>query len=271
MAEGPVVDPWRELRACTRARIALGRSGASLPTAGLLEFGLAHARARDAVHAAVRFEALRERLVTAGITVIEVHSAAADRERYLQRPDLGRRLDAHGAARLDGIELQGRPDVVFVVADGLSAEAVQRHAMPLLSAVLQRMGGAATAAPVVLAHQARVALGDEIGERLRARQVVVLIGERPGLSAHDSLGIYLTHEPRIGRSDAERNCISNVRPEGLAYEAAAARLLSLMAGARRLGCSGVALKDESAAGGVARLERSLERPSFGLGSEPRAD
>lgn len=248
MAEGPIADPWRELRAWTRARIALGRSGASLPTAGLLEFGLAHARARDAVQARAQFDALREHLLAAGRAVIEVHSAASDREQYLKRPDLGRRLDAHSAARLDAVESAARPEAVFVVADGLSAEAVQRNALPLLLAVFARLGRGGEAAPVVLARQARVALGDEIGERLRARQVVVLIGERPGLSAHDSLGIYLTHEPRIGRTDAERNCISNVRPEGLAYEAAAARLLSLMAGARRLGCSGVALKDESAEG-----------------------
>ncbi|MGY8526682.1 ethanolamine ammonia-lyase subunit EutC [Paracidovorax citrulli] len=242
-------NPWDRLRQFTNARIALGRAGNAQPTAALLAFGLAHAQARDAVHQPLALEPLARDLETAGFGCLHAHSAAPDREHFLRRPDLGRRLDEASRQTL-GAATAGVPfDVVFVIADGLSAQAAQRHALPVLLAVRElltdwRLG------PVVLAQQSRVALGDEIGQLLGARQVVVMIGERPGLSSPDSLGLYLTHDPRPGRTDAERNCISNVRPEGLPYRAAAARLVWLLRGAAQLGCSGVRLKDDSGGEGL---------------------
>ena len=239
-------DPWEHLRSYTRARIALGRAGDSLPTGALLEFGLAHARARDAVHTPLDADALQAALAVEGFgAMLPAHSAAADRAQYLRRPDLGRRLDSSSRAHLADLHVDAS-DVLFVIADGLSARAAQQHAVPLLIETRARLPGWSFG-PVVLAEQARVALGDEIGTLLRARQVVVLIGERPGLSSPDSLGVYLTHAPRVGLTDADRNCISNVRPEGLQYGQAAHKLAWLLAGARRLGLSGVGLKDDSEA------------------------
>jgi ethanolamine ammonia-lyase small subunit len=240
-------DPWFSLRQLTAARIALGRSGSSLPTAAHLEFQLAHALARDAVHTTLERDTMLTRLAPLGLGCIPARSAVRDRLEYLRRPDLGRRLDEASAAALDAATLNA--DAAFVVADGLSALAVHRHAVPLLEEVtgqLLRTGW--TLAPVVLAEQARVALGDEIGERLGAGMVVVLIGERPGLSAPDSLGVYLSWAPRVGLTDAERNCISNVRPAGLAYADAARRLLYLMREARRRRLTGVRLKEEAGQG-----------------------
>lgn len=237
------VDPWQALRAHTAARIALGRSGVSLPTEELLRFGCAHAQARDAVHLPLDADALCATLEAAGWPTLQVHSAAPDRATYLLRPDLGRMLDEASAARLAGQE--GGFDVQLVVGDGLSSLAVSRHAAPLIAEVRSRAPAAWRFGPVVVARQARVALGDPVGELLRARLVVVLIGERPGLSSPDSLGIYLTWAPRRGRSDAERNCISNVRPEGLGYAQAARRLVWLVQEAWRLQLSGVGLKDRS--------------------------
>jgi ethanolamine ammonia-lyase small subunit len=182
-------------------------------------------------------------LSKAGFATLEVHSAAVDRALYLQRPDLGRRLDEAGRELLSRVKGERRPEVVFVIADGLSSCAAASHAVPLLEEVVARLPGWELA-PVVVAEQARVALGDEIGEILEAEQVVMLIGERPGLTSPDSLGIYLTYAPRVGRSDAERNCISNVRPEGLSYAGAADSLAYLLHAARRLKLSGVNLKDE---------------------------
>jgi len=239
-----VADPWQALRALTPARIALGRTGASQPTSAQLAFGLAHAQARDAVHAPLEVAVLADALREAGFEVLHAHSRAADRPTYLRRPDLGRRLDAASLERLRGAAHGARPDLVFVVADGLSAIAVARHAVPLLRAARERLAGWRIG-PVVVAEQARVALGDEVGEALGAGAVALLVGERPGLSSPDSLGVYLTWAPRVGRSDAERNCISNVRPQGLSYARAAATLAGLLEGARRLGATGVALKDES--------------------------
>jgi ethanolamine ammonia-lyase small subunit len=241
-------DPWRALRRLTPARIALGRAGESLPTDAVLEFGLAHARARDAVHAVLDADALGDALLAAGFASLRVHSAAADRAEYLRRPDLGRRLAPQDAARLDARRVADRasPDVVFMVADGLSATAVARHAVPLLAALAPRLSGWQIG-PIVIATQGRVALGDAVGERLGARLIAVLIGERPGLSSPDSLGAYLTHAPRVGRVDAERNCLSNIRPQGLTCELAAERLAGLMTAARRLGRSGLALTEEGAA------------------------
>jgi len=237
-------DPWSALRRHTSARIALGRSGDSLPTSALLEFGLAHALARDAVHLPLDGAALAAALDAAGLAHLAVHSQATDRSVYLRRPDLGRQLTPASLAALEKAAPTTAPDLVFVIADGLSSLAVARHALPLLQASLELLPGWSMA-PVVIAEQARVALGDAIGAALGAGTVVVLIGERPGLSSPDSLGIYLTHHPRPGLSDADRNCISNVRPEGLPYETAARKLTYLLDGARRLGRSGLALKDDS--------------------------
>jgi len=240
-----IADPWGELRQFSAARIALGRAGSSLPTAPLLEFQLAHARARDAVHLPFDAEGVQRHLEERGHAVLRARSKAESRGVYLRRPDLGRRLDSVARAALGECAAESRGfDAVFVVADGLSPLAVHRHAAAVLEPAWQaltRQGW--RLAPVVVAGQARVALGDEIGELLGASQVAILIGERPGLSAADSLGIYLTYAPRVGRTDAERNCISNIRPEGLGYAEAAQTLVRLMRQARRLRLSGVGLKD----------------------------
>lgn len=238
-------DPWPLLRARTTARIGLGSAGAGLPTRHHLDFQLAHARARDAVQSALDVPALTRDLMAGGSSVVALRSAAGDRQTYLQRPDLGRRLGDESVSRLRELG-SGSSDAAFVVADGLSALAVQRHAAPLLALVLAALDvDGWQIAPVSVVEQGRVAIGDEVGELLGARLVVVLIGERPGLSSPDSLGVYLTWEPRVGRTDAERNCISNVRAAGLSYPNAARRLHYLLREARRRGLSGVALKDES--------------------------
>ncbi len=237
-------DPWQQLRRFTAARIALGRAGNSLPTQVLLQIGVAQAKARDAVHETAQPEQLQEQLASLDFEVLRVHSAARDRQQYLLRPDLGRRLDEASRERLQAFGMPAAPDVVFVLADGLSAQARLRHALPLLQ-ILRRELGQWRVGPIILAEMARVALGDEVGEVLHARQLAIFIGERPGLSAPDSLGIYFTHAPKVGRTDAERNCISNVRPEGLQYEIAAKRLLELMRGARLLGRSGIDLNEKT--------------------------
>ncbi|WP_321793975.1 ethanolamine ammonia-lyase subunit EutC [Caballeronia sp. J97] len=239
-------DAWDALRRFTNARIALGRAGSSLPTAPLLAFELAHAQARDAVHQPLDTVALAEALRAAGFETLDARSAAPDRDHYLRRPDLGRQLDDESAQRLAAHGAESASDLAFVAADGLSAFAAQRHVVPLLVRLRPRLGGS-TIAPVVIATQARVALGDRIGELLRAKIVVMMIGERPGLSSPDSLGLYVTYAPRAGRHDAERNCISNVRPEGLDYETAAFKLTWLIDEARRLKLTGVGLKDLSGA------------------------
>jgi ethanolamine ammonia-lyase small subunit len=232
--------PLAQLRNMTPARVALGHAGAGLPTTALLEFQLDHARARDAVHEALDPQRLAADL--APIQVIRVHSLAPDRDTYLQRPDLGRRL---ATACVDALPA-GPYDAVFILADGLSARAVQSHAAPTLKKILAELPGWCVA-PVIIATQARVALGDDIGARLNATFSVVLIGERPGLSAPDSLGAYLTWKPGPGRRDHERNCVSNIRPpHGLSYQEAASRIVWLMRAARRVGLSGVQLKDDSA-------------------------
>jgi ethanolamine ammonia-lyase small subunit len=242
-----VADAWSKLRRLTPARIALGRAGGSLPTQAQLAFQLAHARARDAVHHPLSIESLVAGLATRGREVLTVRSAAADRRTYLQRPDLGRRLDESSRKALAASKAPDDApfDVAFVIADGLSAVAIERNALPFLDAMLPSLPAAQwEIAPPVIAEQARVALGDEIAVALCARMVVVLIGERPGLSSPDSMGIYLTWHPRIGTTDAERNCISNIRKEGLGVDLAARKLLYLMTEARRRRISGISLKDE---------------------------
>ncbi len=249
-AARPVVparsDPWSDLRAFTRARIALGRSGGSLPTAEVIGFSLAHAQARDAVHLPLDVEAIRRELEPTGLPVLNVRSAAADRPTFLMRPDLGRRLSDDSRATLDSI---ARPpaavDLAIVVADGLSALAVHRNAGPLVRALLAQAPPGWSIAPIVVAVQSRVALADDVGERLGARHVAILIGERPGLSSPDSLGVYLTASPRVGRLDSERNCLSNIREGGLDPLMAARKLWWLLGEARRIGTTGVGLKDES--------------------------
>jgi ethanolamine ammonia-lyase small subunit len=238
-------DPWQSLRALTPARIALGRAGVSIPTAAHLDFQLAHARARDAVHHVLDVPGLRRDLQLAGFSSLAVRSAAADRTTYLQRPDLGRRLNPASEEFLRS-EASGGADAAIVVGDGLSARAAQRHAVPVLTALAPRLAAAGwRLAPIVVADQARVALSDEIGHLLGARIALILLGERPGLTSPDSLGGYLTWSPRRGRSDADRNCVSNIRPEGLTCEVAAERLAYLMMEARRRGLTGVALKEET--------------------------
>lgn len=236
-------NPWEALRRHTAARIALGRVGASLPTDEVLRLGLAHAQARDAVHLPLDFIALQTALAADGWPVLRVHSQARDRQTYLLRPDLGRRLREDDDARLR--TQPAAAELVIVVADGLSSSAVQQHAQPLLAALRQRFDTDWTRTPVVLAEQGRVAIGDEIGAALRARLVAVLIGERPGLSSPASLGVYLTYAPRKGRMDSERNCISNVRPEGLVYAQAAHKLAYLCQAALQRQLTGVHLKDDS--------------------------
>ncbi len=238
-------DPWSDLRRHTPARIGLGRSGVALPTAEVLRLAAAHAQARDAVHVALDVTALEAQLRSEGRQCVTVASRAASRDEYLRRPDLGRRLSPADATRLQDLAA-GDVDLAIVVGDGLSAVAVQRHALPLLAALHTLLGDTLTLAPLVIATQARVALADEVGALLRARVALILLGERPGLSSPDSVGAYLTHAPAVGRSDAERNCVSNIRPEGLPPERAAQRIAWLLRESLRRGVSGVALKDDSA-------------------------
>ena len=239
-------NPWQALRRFTAARIALGRSGVSLPTAPQLDFQLAHARARDAVHLPLDHAALAAALTAdSGLPCLALHSAAQNRHVYLQRPDLGRRLD-EASRRLLQAQAGAGYDLAFVIADGLSALAIEQNALPFLRVMLARLAAEHwSLAPLALVDQGRVAVGDEVGQLLGARAVVVLVGERPGLSSPDSMGLYLTWAPQVGLTDASRNCISNVRPAGLRYEEAAYKLHYLLEQSRQRRLSGVALKDET--------------------------
>ncbi|HXA64924.1 MAG TPA: ethanolamine ammonia-lyase subunit EutC [Bryobacteraceae bacterium] len=231
----------KSLREFTPARVDLGRTGHSLPTSELLDFQLAHAKARDAVHLPLDVTSLILELKQKNIPCVMLASEANDRITYLHRPDLGRRLNAESREQL--APLKSEYDAAFVIADGLSALAVHRHAAPLLELVLAKLDW--NIAPVAIVEQGRVGIGDEIGELLGSKLAVVLIGERPGLSSPDSLGIYLTWQPRAGCTDADRNCISNIRAEGLGYGLAAHKLLFLMNESRRLKLSGVQLKERA--------------------------
>ena len=234
------------LRALTPARVGLARTGVSVETRDLLDFQRCHAEARDAVHS--RLEAAALAATLAALThaeVLRLHSAAPDRAIYLQRPDLGRTLDERSRALLAHRAPSAGTSastLALIVADGLSALAVERHAAPLIAELLARIGGRQLA-PVCVVEQARVAIGDEIGQALRAQISVVFIGERPGLSSPDSLGAYITWAPYPGRTDAERNCISNIRAEGLSYAQAAAQLSYYLTEARRRQLTGIALKE----------------------------
>lgn len=241
----PGDDLWTRLVRLTPARIGLGRAGAGLPTREVLKFGLAHAQARDAVHTPMDAAAVAQAIEALGFPTLTVDSGAPDRATYLRRPDYGRRLSPESLQALSASAAEPA-DLALVVADGLSARAVHEGAAAMLAAFrpyAERAGW--RLAPVVIARQARVALGDAAGAALKARAVVVLIGERPGLSSPDSLGLYVTFAPRPGRSDAERNCISNVRPAGLGFDLAAFKLNWLLGQAFARGLTGVNLKDES--------------------------
>lgn len=231
-------DIWARWRSTTQARIGLGRSGDALPTAPLLEFQAAHSRARDAVHGAADFDAIAAALHPH--PTIRVRSQAGDRTTYLQRPDLGRKLDPACELRPGGY------DLALVIADGLSARAIDSHAASVARLCIGKLPDWRIA-PVVLAEQARVALGDEVGERLNAATVAVLIGERPGLSVADSLGIYLTWAPRRGRADSERNCISNIHAAGMSHAAASDLLVWLLREAKRRQLTGINLKVDASA------------------------
>ncbi|MCX7370464.1 MAG: ethanolamine ammonia-lyase subunit EutC [Alphaproteobacteria bacterium] len=230
---------WRDLRRFTDARVALGRAGNALPTAAHLDFQEAHARARDAVWSSLDVAKLEEELSPLGLPLQRVTSQAEERRRFLLRPDLGRRLP-------EGTALpKSLGSIALVIADGLCASGVQQQAPALLSVLVPALIKAGfTPGPIIIAEQARVALGDDVAEAMEAAAVVVLIGERPGLSATDSMGLYITWAARRGSNDAMRNCISNIRPGGLSADFAAAKALWLLAEARKLGATGVALKDE---------------------------
>lgn len=257
LSSAEVIDnPWRKLRRFTDARIGLGRTGVSLPTHEMLGFQLAHAQAKDAVHLPLDVSQLHSKLHALqtfnGTPPFLLQSRALDRFTYLQRPDMGRRLEAASKNQLVTYSESGKKeyDLAIAVVDGLSSKAVQQNVEPFMKTFLKNLAedpalNDLKLAPFSIVQQGRVAIGDEIGELLKAEMVVVLIGERPGLSSPDSLGLYLTWHPKVGRHDAERNCISNIRPAGLSYEEASRKALYLIRESRRLKLSGVNLKDRS--------------------------
>ena len=239
------IDGWTRLKSHTTARIALGRSGSSLPTSEVLGFGLAHAQARDAVHLAFDTGAIAAAVQAMGFEPRLVESAAVSRESYLRRPDLGRRLSDVSRVALQA-NLERGADIGIVIGDGLSATAIHQNVEPLLRALtpllrIKQM----TIAPIAIARNARVALADEVGALQGVRAVLMLLGERPGLSSPDSIGAYLTFDPRVGKNDADRNCVSNIRPGGLTFGEAAHKLVWLIEEAFRMGGTGVQLKDNS--------------------------
>lgn len=250
-------DPWSSLRRHTSARIALGRAGGSLPTAALLDFAVAHAAARDAVHAELDLDRLEASLSPLGLPCLKLGTVATNRQLYLQFPDLGRRLDDASHERLAGCA-DASPDLAIVIADGLSAPAAQRQAFPLLIELLPLLKSEPLRiGPLVLVRNARVALQDEVGFALKARLALILIGERPGLSTAESLGAYLVYDPRLGRTDADRNCVSNIRAGGLTQVDAAAALHYLTVQSLRRRTSGVGLKDERPAVLLSKPEGAL--------------
>jgi ethanolamine ammonia-lyase small subunit len=237
-----------KMRAYTTARVGLRRAGSSLATSELLDMALCHAEARDAVHAKLSAVSLRAQLAERGLQIFSVTSGARDRAEYLRRPDLGRQLSQASRMLLEQVDLapySASERLAIILADGLSAIAVERHALPVIDSLLPLLGEEWQIGPMVIAEQARVAIGDEIGETLRAAVTLLLIGERPGLSSPDSMGAYITWAPRVERTDAERNCISNIRPEGLGYAQAAQRIAGYLNEARRRQLTGVALKEDS--------------------------
>jgi ethanolamine ammonia-lyase small subunit len=245
--DSPVTpDAWNQLREATPARIALGRAGGSLPTREWLQFKAAHAAARDAVHNAFDADGLAAEIAALGVESVVVDSAAPDRFTYLQRPELGRRLTPASEELLESLPRPGAaPDLAIVVSDGLSALAAHRQATAVLAALVPMLSSDNwRLSPIVIARFGRVAVEDQIGQVLGAQIALMLIGERPGLGSPDSLGAYLVFDPRVGNTDANRNCVSNIRPEGLPPAAAAQTLHFLLTEARRRKISGTLLKDE---------------------------
>jgi ethanolamine ammonia-lyase small subunit len=250
-----IENPWALLREYTDARIGLGRSGVSIPTSHSLEFQLAHAQAQDAVHLPLDVEHIVEQLNNNNLNQetylpILLHSQAVNRTAYLQRPDLGRRLNSDSAETLKKINLNKEEpfDLSIVIVDGLSSLAIKENAVNFIDRLLSALTNDTQKwkiAPFTIVQQGRVAIGDEVGELLKAKISLVLIGERPGLSSPDSLGLYLTWSPKVGLTDASRNCISNVRSEGLSYEEAVKKTMYLLKESRRLELSGVNLKDRT--------------------------
>jgi len=238
-------DSWFALRRFTQARIGQGRVGCGTPTSALLDFQLAHAKARDAVHQSWAFDCFAEAVSALGLEPLILTTPITSREQYLQQPDLGRCLDEPSRQRLQ-LHSSKAFDVVLIVSNGLSSTAINSHGLPLLEALVAAYtSNALTLGPICLVPNGRVALADEIGSLLNARLSVIIVGERPGLSAADSLGAYLTYAPRIGNTDAERNCLSNIRPpNGLSYQAAAVKLVYLSQQALQCGFSGITLKDD---------------------------
>lgn len=241
-------NSWRGLRRHTDARIGLGRAGISQPTHVQLQFQLDHAKARDAIHIPLDDAQLVNELEQSGLTCVTCMSQAKDRTTYLQRPDLGRQLDRESVEKLEQWKRQhnGAIQATIVVADGLSTTAIQLHAAKLTQQLVKGLSNEGwTVGPICIVKQGRVAVGDEVGEILNSEVLVLLVGERPGLSSPDSVGIYFTYQPRLGLTDANRNCLSNIRPAGMSFGQATHRLMWLVREARRRGLSGVELKDES--------------------------
>ena len=253
MSELVELDPFRRFREVTRARIGIGRTGDAMTTREVLDFQLSHARARDAVLGDVDFNAMEQALAL--MTMLRVHSKAPDRKTYLARPDYGRSLSEESRAKL----CSGPYDIVFVIADGLSASAVEKHAIAVLSECLQRLPSH-DIGPIILAEQARVAFGDEVGEAMSSKLVVVLIGERPGLSTPSSLGAYVTYGPKAGLLDSARNCISNIHDDGLSPKLAAQKICWIVEEALRLKLTGVGLKENSTAIDVISDGRETPQP-----------
>lgn len=244
-------DPWSHLRRFTDARIGLGRAGAGMPTREVLDFTFAHAMARDAVLTPLDWTGVETSIAALGFETVHASSAVEDRAEYLRRPDLGRKLATSSRDELTelGRALKPKPDVAIMIGDGLSSKAITVNVAPFLSAFTPYIEKKSwTLTPVVLAHNARVALGDDVAASLGAKSVIVLIGERPGLSSPDSLGVYMTFQPRTGLKDADRNCISNIRVRGLSYGEAAYKLAWLLDQAFKRKLSGVNLKDEAGVG-----------------------
>lgn len=248
MSDSPTItpgnDPWSALKKFTAARIALGRTGVSIPVRENLKFKLAHAFARDAVHTNLDMDSLVKSMNGLQFPFVLLHSKATDRAQYLQRPDLGRQLNNESFSTLS--QQSGSYDICISMADGLSAMAINEHAVPLLSLLIPRfIAGGFSIAPICIIEQGRVAISDETGSALGAKLSVILIGERPGLSSPDSLGVYLTYHPLVGNTDHQRNCISNIGPRGLAFEEAAEKIYYLVSESIRLKLSGTELKDLS--------------------------
>jgi ethanolamine ammonia-lyase small subunit len=239
-----LADPWSQLRRHTPARIALGRAGGSLPTSQLLAFAADHAEARDAVYSELDVSALIDSLAPLQLPLLSLRSQASDRETYLKRPDLGRRLDSQSTP-IVAAKAQATIDVAMIIGDGLSAVAAQKHAALVLTHLVPLLRDRQLSlAPICIVTHARVAIQDEIGSLLKAKVAVILIGERPGLSAADSLGAYLVHNPSLGNTDAQRNCLSNIRPGQFEPHAAASTLAWLIEQSLARQISGVALKDD---------------------------